>query len=237
MIVTTRSGAIDGANFHVRGIFETSIREFDNQYTKINLTSAQKMLSVGNSVSSLLVLLRSTDLTDASKAELTKSLAPQNFEVLDWEQRGDFYRNGRDLLKQINVVVQLIFAALILFSIASSVNMTFFERIREFGTMMALGNSKQFIFLLISAETLLVGSIGVMVVLTSGYLLASVVSNLKVMMPALPGSTSGYEAQILLSPSLFLKVGLLGVFASLASSLIVSSRAYRLKIVHALGYL
>jgi putative ABC transport system permease protein len=181
-------------------------------------------------------MLTSTDLTAVLKGELSHHLKTRGFEVLDWEERGDFYRNGRDLLKQIDVIVQLIFSVLILFSIASSVNMTFFERIREFGTMMALGNTRAFIFLLISAETALVGAIGVATGLVSGLLASLAVSNLKMVMPALPGSTSGYEAQILLSPNLLVEVGVLGLLAAIASSLIVSTRAYRLRIINALGY-
>lgn len=237
LITTTQSGSIDGANYRVQGIFESPIREFENNFTKINLASAQKVLNAGGSVTSLLVMLKSTGLTTALKREISAHLAGGGFEVLDWEERGSFYRNGRDLLQQINAVVQLVFAALILFSIASSVNMSFFERIREFGMMMALGNTRLFIFLLISMETLIVGFFGMLAGLGVGYTASLAVSKLDLTMPALPGATSGYAAQILLSPDLFLKVAAVGVIASLASSMIVSMRAYRLNILSALGYL
>jgi putative ABC transport system permease protein len=161
MITTTASGSVDGANVRIRGIFRSPVKEFDNQYAKIDLSDAQKIVGAGPSVTSLLVMLDQTSLTRTAKDDLSARLKPLGFEVLDWEERGDFYRNGRDLLLQIDGVVQLIFSVLILFSIASSVNMTFFDRIREFGTMMALGNTRAFIFSLITAETFLLGAAGV----------------------------------------------------------------------------
>jgi putative ABC transport system permease protein len=236
LLTTTQAGSIDGANYRVRGIFESPIREFDNQFAKVNLKSAQKVLGVGDSVTSLLVMLRSTSLTDTVQEELAKRLSPQHFEVLNWEERGDFYRNGRDLLNQINVVVQIILTALILFSIASSVNMTFFERMREFGTMMALGNSRSFIFFLISVETLLIACLGVFSGLLCGVLASFAIAHSGLMMPPLPGSTSGYEAYVLLTLPLFLKAALVGLAAALVSSLVVSGRTSRLTILNAIGH-
>ncbi|HEX5037338.1 MAG TPA: FtsX-like permease family protein [bacterium] len=236
MIATTASGSVDGANFRVRGLFRSPVREFDNQFAKLNLAAAQKVTASGDSVTSVLVMLDETEATAGAKTALGTRLKPAGFEVLDWEERGDFYRNGRDLLTQIDIVVRLIFATLILFSIASSVNMTFFERIREFGTMMALGNTRSFIFLLITAETFLLGAMGVSVGLGVGALASLAVSRLDVMMPALPGATSGYEARIVVSAGLLIKVAVLGWAAAVASSLIVSMRARGLRIVQALGY-
>jgi putative ABC transport system permease protein len=236
MITTTASGSVDGLNLRVRGIFRSPVKEFDNQYAKIDLADAQKTIGSGASVTSLLVMLDDTAATAAAKAALSARLKSRGYEVLDWEERGDFYRNGRDLLLQIDGVVRLIFSVLILFSIASSVNMTFFDRIREFGTMMALGNTRAFIFSLITAETFLLGLFGVSAGLASGLLASAAVSKLSLTMPALPGATSGYAASIVVTGGLLLKVAILGWAAAVASSLVVSMRARGLKIIHALGY-
>jgi ABC-type transport system, involved in lipoprotein release, permease component len=236
LLVTTKSGSIDGANYHVRGIFETPIREFDNQFIKINLSSAQTVSQVGDAVTSLLIMLHDTGSTRAVQSDLVHGLKTSSYEVLSWEERGEFYRNGRDILKQINFILQLVFASLIFFSILSSVNMAFFERIREFGTMMALGNPRIFILFLVTMETFLVGLIGVCLGLGMAVLSSLLIAKFGFEMPPLPGSTSGYEAKVVLSPLLFLKVAGIGLIAALLSSLFVSLRAYSLRIVNALGY-
>jgi len=156
--------------------------------------------------------------------------------LLGWEQRGEFYRNGRDLLSQIDLIVRIIFFVLILFSIVSSVNMAFFERLREFGTMMALGNSKGFVGALILTETFLLGLAGVTLGILFGYFVSLGIGRFEILMPPLPGSTSGYPAQILLSPPLFLKVAAMGILVSIASACVVSLRAYKIKITEALSY-
>lgn len=235
LLVTTKSGSIDGANFNVRGVFETPIREFDNQFIKINLGSAKSVAQTEDAVSSLIVMLRDTGSTQAVQSQLS-GLLGSNYEVLSWEERGDFYRNGRDILRQIYLIILLIFSALIFFSISSSVNMAFFERVREFGTMMALGNPRSLILSLVTLETLIVGVIGVVLGLGLAMLASLLIAQLGFQMPPLPGSTSGYEAKIILTPLLFFKVAGIGLGAAVLSSLFVSLRVYSLRIVNALGY-
>jgi putative ABC transport system permease protein len=236
LLTNTDSGSIDGANYHVRGIFESPIREFDNQFIKINLASAQAVSHIGNSVTSLLVMLHETASTSAVQSDFIHRLNDPSYEVLNWEERGDFYRNGRDLLKQIYFILQLIFSALIFFSISSSVSMAFFERIREFGTMMALGNPRSFILILVTTETFTVGILGVALGFLTAVLGSALISKLGLEMPPLPGSTSGYKAEIILTPWIFVKVAGVGLLSALLSSLFVSLRAYSLRIVNALGY-
>src|SRR5262249_46301260 len=137
---------------------------------KVNLSSAQAVSQVGDSVTSLLVMLHRTESTQAVQSALIRGLNDPSIEVLNWEERGDFYRNGRDILKQIYLFLQLIFSCLIFFSISSFVNMAFFERIREFGTMMALGNPRSLILFLVTTETFLVGIIGVCLGLVLAFL-------------------------------------------------------------------
>jgi len=236
LLASGQAGSLDGASYHVRGIFQTPIREFDNQFIKVNLGSAQAVSHAENGVTSLLVILHRTESTAIVQSDLAKSLDGSGYEVFSWEQRGEFYRNGRDLLKQIYFILQLIFSCLIFLSIASSINMAFFERIREFGTMMALGNPRNLILFLVTMETLILGFIGLVLGLGLAILGGMLLSNLGLQMPPLPGSTSGYGVKIILTPLIVFKVGAIGMCAALLSSFFVSLRAYSLKIVDALGY-
>src|SRR4029434_9380276 len=100
--------------------------------------------------------------------------AGRPLEVLTWEEQGDFYRHGKALLYTIFRTVQTIIAVVFFFSIATTINMVLFERMREFGTMMALGNPRRVIFSVILLEAAFLGVLGASAGLLIGGLVARI---------------------------------------------------------------
>ncbi|MCU0610093.1 MAG: FtsX-like permease family protein, partial [Chitinispirillaceae bacterium] len=66
------------------------------------------------------------------------------------------------------------------------VNMSVFERVGEFGTLMALGNRSRDVFSLVMLENALVGLIGAVTGVFVGLLMAWALTNLGIEMPPLP---------------------------------------------------
>ncbi len=237
-LTTRRAGAIEGGQMRVRGIFETIAKDFDDHAVKMNLEAAQQLLGAPDQVHSLLVLLDETSRTVPVRDRLQGGFqaAGRGLETLTWEEQGLFYRQSKDILARIYAVIQLIIGVIFLFSIANTVNMALFERIREFGTMMAMGNGRGTVFLTIFAESLILGILGSAGGIAAGLGLAQVVSAIGIEMPPPPQSSSGYFAMISVTWPLIRETAAISLAATALSALWPAFRATRFRIVQALGY-
>lgn len=112
--------------------------------------------------------------------------------------------------------------------------MTLYERTREFGTLLALGNRPQTVFDLIMIETVLLGLIGTGLGMVVGCLVASIISAIGIPMPPPPNSNLGYTALIRLEPIAVLISGTIGFFATVFAALYPARRATKINIVDAL---
>jgi len=236
-LTTRQGGALDGSEFHIRGAFETFIKDFDDRALKMDIKTSQNLLGLSNEVHSLLVILDDTSKTEQTRALLAAELQSNkpDLEFFTWVEQGQYYRQSKELLRQIYAIIQIIISIIFFFSIANTINMILLERMREFGTMMALGNKRSTIFALIFVETAMLGLLGSAVGLLVGCGLAKVVSMFGI--PIHPPQAAGnYYCMIDLSPILLIKTFVLSMVASVLSSLIPAYRVSHFPIIHALGY-
>ena len=77
-----------------------------------------------------------------------------------WLKLNDFYAKTVEMYDVQFGVLRIIILLMVLLSVVNSVNMSVFERVGEFGTMMALGNRSRRVFTLIIAENTLIGVAG-----------------------------------------------------------------------------
>ncbi len=236
-LTARKAGALDGAELRVRGVFETFIKDFDDRSMKMNLKTAQDILGLPDQIHSLLVILDKTADTEAAKAELAQALKHRNLnvELFSWVEQGQYYRQSKELLRQIYMTIQLIMCTIFFFSVANTTNMILSERMREFGTMMAMGNGRSVIFGMIVMETAMLGLMGSIL----GLLFATGIGSLlsAVGIPMQPPQASGvYICTISLTPEIYLQTFAISMVSTLLSSLIPGYRAAHFKIIHALGY-
>ncbi len=236
-LTARKAGALDGAELRVRGVFETFIKDFDDRSMKMNLKTAQDILGLPDQIHSLLVLLEDTADTEVAKSELESALKGRGVtaELFAWVEQGQYYRQSKELLRQIYMTIQLIMCTIFFFSVANTTNMILSERMREFGTMMAMGNGRGVIFGMIFLETSILGllgsGLGLLFATGVGYLLSAVG------IPMQPPQASGvYICTISLSPEIYLQTFAISMGSTLLSSLIPGYRAAHFKIIHALGY-
>jgi putative ABC transport system permease protein len=125
---------------------------------------------------------------------------------------------------------------MVLLSVANSINMSLFERTREFGTLLALGEKPNGVFKLILSETALLGAFGTFLGILTGVGAAWVISLVGIEMPPPPNSNVGYSALIRLDPIAILTSGAIGFFAAVLASLYPAHRATKINIVDALRH-
>jgi len=179
------------------------------------------------------VLLHRTHDTDGI-AEYIGSRLGDRHEVKTWMQLNDFYVKAAEMYRQQFGVLQLIILVMVLLGVVNTVNMMVFERVGEFGTLMALGSRRKAIFGLIVAETTLLGLGGAILGVLLGVVVSLGASAIGVPMPPLPGTSIGYTAQVRLVPDTMLAAALVGLFAAVLAGLLPARKASRTQIAAAL---
>lgn len=233
LVLSTRDGAMNALEFVVVGVFRTLSKEFDARAVQIPLAAAAELVDT-RGVSTIVALLHATEATDRARASLVARLPAGQFEVKTWGELADFYNNTAALYERQFAVLQMIILVMVILSVANTVNMTFHERISEFGVMRALGRRAKDMFRLAVIETAVLGTIGAVLGVVLGITLALVLSAIGISMPPPPNAESGFVATIRVVPSIVGLAFLIGVAAATVASLLPARKIARMPIVDAL---
>lgn len=233
LIISLPQGAVNTLDFEVVGIFQSFSKEFDARAVRIPLAAARSLMDT-QSAHLMVVLLSRTEDTERAQASLREKLGPHGYEIASWHELSDFYDKTLELYDRQFGVLRLIILLMVLLSVVNSVNMTIFERTREFGTMLALGDRPGQVFRLILAESALIGLIGALLGIGFGCVCAWLISAIGIPMPPPPNANIGYTALIRLLPVDVVTAGAVGFVATCLAALLPARRASRVLIVDAL---
>lgn len=233
LLVNTTEGALNSMELKVAGSFQSFSADFDARAVRIPLAAAQELLGA-RGVNTVVVSLQRTEDTGQVVARLREQLAESDLEVMTWMELNELYEGAVALYERQFGVLRLIILVLVLLSVANSVNMSAFERIGEFGTMMALGNRGGQVFRLLVVENVLLGIAGGLIGVALGILLAFSISAIGIAMPPPPNANIGYTAHIRVVPEVVLMSFLVGVVATILASLLPAWRVGRIPVVVAL---
>ncbi|MEO6563498.1 MAG: ABC transporter permease [Nitrosospira sp.] len=233
LLANALEGALNSLDFEVIGVFQSFSNDYDARAIKIPLAAAQELLGT-QSVNALVISLKKTEDTDRVAAWLKEHLGASGLEVKTWVELNDFYEKTVELYKGQFGVLQLIILVMVLLSVANSVNMSIFERVGEFGTMMAIGNRSSQVFELIVIENIFLGVIGSSLGLGLGVALALIISAIGIPMPPPPNANVGYTAHIQIIPSVLLMSCAIGIGATILAAILPARHVSRIQVVDAL---
>lgn len=233
LVISLAQGAVNTLEFEIIGVFQSFSKEFDARAVRIPLAAARQLMDT-QSAHLMVVVLSETENTERVHSSLSSALSADGYEVTSWRELSDFYDKTVQLYDRQFGVLRLIILLMVLLSVVNSVNMTIFERTREFGTLLALGDRPGRVFRLIIAESVWVGLIGATLGMGLGCLSAWLISAIGITMPPPPNADIGYTALIRLVPVDVLTAGLIGFVATCLAAVAPARRASRLVIVDAL---
>ncbi len=233
IVTSTKEGGLNSVDFEVVGVFRSFSKDYDNRAVRIPLAAAQDLVGA-DFANAAVVRLDATQHTDQVKAELERSLAGRDLEIMTWRELSDFYEKTIALYKRQFGFLQLITLVMVVLSVMNSVSMTTFERVGEFGTMRALGDRSRTIFRLVLLENAVIGLVGATLGVALGLLLAIVISRIGIPMPPPPNAESGYTAQIRIVPWIVAIAFAVGLTAAVAGALLPARRIARVPVVDAL---
>lgn len=235
LVISLAQGAVNTLDFELVGVFQSFSKEFDARAVRIPLKAARELMDT-QGAHVLVVMLQRTRDTDRIAARMDEALGGKGYEVARWNSLSDFYEKAVDLYDRQFGVLRLIILLMVLLSVANSVNMTIFERTREFGTVIALGTSSSAVFRTVMIESAVIGLLGAAIGMAVGILLALIISAIGIPMPPPPNANLGYSAQIHLMPGLVLSAGAIGFVATCLAAIRPAQRAARLNVVDALRH-
>nr|VFJ45926.1 MAG: putative ABC transport system permease protein [Candidatus Kentron sp. FM]VFJ46021.1 MAG: putative ABC transport system permease protein [Candidatus Kentron sp. FM]VFK07053.1 MAG: putative ABC transport system permease protein [Candidatus Kentron sp. FM] len=238
VLTTTLDGVINAVEFQVVGIAQTGSQDYDSVFVKLPLSMVQRAMDT-HSVEKILVMLDDTGHLPVflDRMEDTLDSPRMDLEYKRWDELAPFYHKVVSLYQGMFGVIKVIIGVIVLFSIVNTMTMSVFERVREIGTLRAIGTDRFGIMRLFLTEGLLLGVIGGIFGILSGIAVATAI-NLSggIPIPPPPGMSRGYISFILIVPDVLLYGFVLTVAVAVLSSIWPSWKASRIKIVEALAH-
>lgn len=161
-------GSMGAEAFRVVGLQVTGSESFDGQIVWIPLKAMQEMLGRPGQVNQIAARIKDIELTDEVTADLDKRLPPGNIRAISWKKIDREIIGIQAFQNGILTVVLFIVFAIVALGILNTQLMSLFERVREFGVLMAIGARPRWIVRLILAESLVLGSVGTLLGLAIG---------------------------------------------------------------------
>jgi putative ABC transport system permease protein len=166
LVATNKDGSVNGITFTVQGILE-GISGPGGRDGYINIEDARKLLRMDEpEVSEIAVRLKDPDALPKVVAQLRATLGaiknPKGqpvFEVHSWQQLSPFSTIAR-MIDMLDLFIKVMLIAVVLISIMNVMIMAVYERIREIGTIMAIGTQPGRVLGLFVSEGFLLGLMG-----------------------------------------------------------------------------
>ncbi|MEO8197416.1 MAG: FtsX-like permease family protein [Thermoanaerobaculia bacterium] len=237
LLAASPDGMLNALDVRVAGLVTTGVQELDSRYLKIHLATGQRLLATDR-VSNLLVGLDDTAATAAAQVAVTQALASFSpaLAVTPWEKRAAFYSQVRNLYLGIFWFLGAIVFVLVVLATSNTLVMTVMERVREIGTLRAIGTAPGQIAAMVLWEALWLGVLGALVGDALGAAAIAGINGLHLKMPPPPGAVDPIDLQLAFVPEAF--AAIVGVMAVvlLVAALAPVARATRISVVEALRH-
>lgn len=166
LVATNLDGSVNGQTFVVQGVLE-AVTGPGGRDGYLHLDDARALLRMNdNEVNEIAVRLKEIDGLDRVAERLRTELAgvvnPQGQAVLDvhsWDQLSPFANIAR-MIDMLDLFIRIMLVGIVLIAIMNVMIMAVYERIREIGTMAAIGTPPRRILGLFVGEGLLLGLVG-----------------------------------------------------------------------------
>jgi len=166
VIATNRDGSVNGKQLKVTGILESATGP-GGRDGYVHIQDAQEILRMDErEISEIAIRIKDFGrlyevfgvLEGKLSGELNKQGKPV-YEVHTWEQLSPFYNIAR-MIDMMTLFIKLMLIAVVLISIMNVMIMAVYERVREIGTIAAIGTLPRKILSMFLIEGLLLGAIG-----------------------------------------------------------------------------
>jgi len=146
--------------FTVKGIFESGMAEYDDQFVYLNLTDAQEILNIGDNINGYDIWLKDIAKTDSLKYLLAEKLKYPYRVSSIFEIHKNIFTWISLQKKPIPIILGLIIIVAV-FNIIGTLLMMILEKIRAIGVLRSLGASGRQIISIFLLQGILLALIGI----------------------------------------------------------------------------
>lgn len=226
---TGRSNSMDVT---VKGFSSSSFPFENKRVLTVPLATAQELLGLQGRVTEYALGVSDLQQLERVKADLQAALGPE-YEVHTWSELNTFVR---DIINRQDVIMNAIAFVLFIIAltvIANTMLMSVFERIREIGTLLAVGVKRFQVLQLFVLEAAILGLFGGLLGAAVGQLALRVIARIGIPLE-LPGTSSVAMLRPYTPWSYTAIAVVIALFGALLASAFPARRASRLNPVEAL---
>jgi putative ABC transport system permease protein len=241
---STVHGAVNAVDVELVGIISTGLNETDKYYLLTHIDLVQHLVNT-DKITLISVMFKNRDSLDHKVEKINTIMAStfdtdgsgRNFNtIVTWESLAEYYTSAKDLFNMIFTFMGVIILAIVVLSCWNIMNMATMERIREIGTLIAIGIKNINVTILFLLEAFLISVIGLVLGFIAQIIISFGVNSLNIQMPPPPGMNQGYTLQIYPFSPYHTFVAFMIILAITLSSLSVFFIIRKLTIVESLEH-
>jgi lipoprotein-releasing system permease protein len=161
--------------FRIRGIFDSGMYEYDTSLAYISLKSAQKFLSMDDSVSG--VEVKVTDIYDVKRiAQAVQKNLGFPFWTKDWMQMNKTLFAALKLERIVMFIILVLIVLVAAFGIVSTLIMVVMEKTKDIAILKSMGATARSIMRIFIFEGLIIGVLGTGLGLAGGFAICTLLS-------------------------------------------------------------
>ena len=240
IVATNKDGSVNGKQFKVSGVLE-SITGPGGRDGYIHIEDAKEVLRMEETeISEVAIRLKhfgqlhafSDKLEGLLSGEVNKQGKPI-YEVHTWEKLSPFYNIAR-MIDVMSFFIKLMLIAVVLVSIMNVMIMAVYERIREIGTIAAIGTLPGKILSMFVLEGLFLGTMGALAGDLIGLVIILILNRVGITFDF--GRQTGLVLSATIAPSDILIISIIVIFISVVASLQPAFKASRMEPIKALRH-
>jgi putative ABC transport system permease protein len=240
IVATNKDGSVNGKQFRVAGIIESATGP-GGRDGYVHIDDAMEVLRMTEmEVSEVAIRLKDFDklaaMTDTLDTLLAGDVNKQGkpvFEVHNWEKLSPFYNIAR-MIDVMTFFIKLMLIAIVLISIMNVMIMAVYERIREIGTIAAIGTLPGKILSMFIIEGLCLGVLGTLRGCILGVAIVWLINTAKITFNF--GQQTGLILSATVQPADLAIISLIVILVSVIASLQPAVKASRMEPIVALRH-
>lgn len=236
LMSTTVDGAVNAVDVTVAGIIKSSMKSIDRHYLVTHIETVQHLIQ-SDKISNIVVVVNNTDETSSVLPLIVKKINNSGvYTITPWENLAEYYHSIRDVYNIIFSFTGIVVVAIVFLSCTNTMLMATMERIREIGTLKAIGITGRWISFMFLLEGFFIGCASIICGIILKYVFAGIINNANIIMPPPPGMSSTYFLKIYGAYEYLPWIALLILISTTFSGMLTLLKIRNISIVNSLSH-